>query len=355
MKVVHITPYFPPCKGGIARFVSGLVQRTRTTEEVHVISQEGEPSREVSVLSVGKGRFVIKTLKLLRKMDPDVIHCHSHWHMLAPAVLHKRFHRRVRVLFTFHTEPPEQKKGMKSNVFGRLLSKCDAVTFVSRALQHTIASQIQIKSKQVVIYPGVEGKAVSEQDLEDFAEKYGTRERSPILVFVGLLEWERKVQGVKVLLAAIATIREKHPQLRMLIVGDGSRRREVENTIADLNLSDVVTLTGLVGNVFVPLTICDIYVHISLQEGMPQSLLEAMFLGKPVVASNVGGIPEVVKDGETGLLVEPEKDAVAIALSDLIEDTEKSSKLGKQARDFLQSKFSWEEIAGEFLELYAGQ
>ncbi|MFQ5884704.1 MAG: hypothetical protein ACE5IO_06355, partial [Thermoplasmata archaeon] len=64
MKVVHVTPYFPPGKGGIARFVSGLVQRTKTTEDVHVISQEGEPSREVSVLSVGKGRFIIKALRL---------------------------------------------------------------------------------------------------------------------------------------------------------------------------------------------------------------------------------------------------------------------------------------------------
>ena len=273
--------------------------------------------------------------------------------MLAPALVYKRFHKKVRMIFTFHTEPPEQRMRARHNIFGRLLSKCDAVTYVSEALREKISSQIKIGSKQVVVYPGVEGRTVTEEELGNFIEAYDTRRRFPILVFVGLLEWKKKVQGIKVLLAAVADIREKYPSLKLLIVGDGSRRQELEETIANLNLSENVAITGLVDNVFVPLTACDIYTHISLQEGMPQSLLEAMSLGKPVIASNVGGIPEVVKDGESGLLVEPREDDVVTALSILLENPEKSAELGRRAKDVLLTDFSWERIAKDFEKLYA--
>jgi hypothetical protein len=74
MRVVHITPYFPPCKGGIARFVSGLVESTKNVGSVHVITKEGEPEENVSVLSSGKGIFILKALQILRKLEPDVIH-----------------------------------------------------------------------------------------------------------------------------------------------------------------------------------------------------------------------------------------------------------------------------------------
>ncbi|UCD92979.1 MAG: glycosyltransferase family 4 protein [Methanobacteriota archaeon] len=352
MKVVHITPYYPTCKGGIARFVSGLVQSQKSSHQVHVVSQEGEPSNEVTVLSMGKGRFIIKALGILRKISPDVIHCHSHWHMLAPAVVYRRFHKKTRLVFTFHTEPPEEKKRTRNRVFGKLLSRCDVVTYVSDALRKRISSQINIKAKQAVVYPGVEEKAFTEHEHEAFAEDFGVKGISPILVFIGLLEWKGKVQGVKVLLESISEVRDKYPSLALLLVGDGSRRPEVEETIANLNLSENVTITGLVDNVFVPLALCDMYVHISLQEGMPQSLLEAMLLGKPVVASNVGGVPEVVKDGKTGVLVEPRKNQITAAILNLIENPDMSAELGEQAEELMRREFSWDGIARDFSGLY---
>jgi len=352
MKVVHITPYYPPCIGGIARFVSGVVEHIGSSAEVQVISQEGKTSKDVRILPVGKGRFIIKVNNLLRRMAPDVVHCHSHWHMLAPAVIYKRFNKEVKIFFTFHTEPPEEKRGIKSNIFGRLLSNCDAVTFVSEALKETIGSQVEIHSKQEVIYPGVSDGNISEKEGENFAKAHGAVGSSPILVFIGLLEWKKKVEGVRILLGAVDLLRREFPSLMLLVVGDGSRRGELEEVISDLNLSDNVRITGLVDNVLIPLSLGDFYVHISLQEGLPQSLLEAMSLGKPIVASKVGGIPEIVSHLETGILVESEESAIASALEGLLRDPDLSAKLGNNAKGFVESNLSWERIGKEFLELY---
>ncbi len=353
MKVVHITPYYPPSSGGISRFVSGLVGNLDPSVLTQVISREGEPSERVSILRGGKGTFIINSFRMLRKMKPDVIHCHSHWHMLAPALAYRRLAENVKVIFTFHTDPFDQGMGRKGRIFGKMLSGCDAVTFVSEALKQRMSEEIQIKTRQVVIYPGVAVRDFSEEESQAFALKYRIENASPLLVFVGLLEWEGKVRGVEMLLDAIAKMTNDHPSLRLLIVGDGSKRPDVQRRIDKLGLNERATITGVVENVFVPLSLCDMYVHISLQEGMPQSLLEAMALGKPVVASRVGGIPEAVEDSITGMLVPPDSITISKTLEDLIQNEEKSQRLGRQAKDFMASKFAWSGIAEQFTELYS--
>jgi glycosyltransferase involved in cell wall biosynthesis len=353
MRVVHITPYFPPCKGGIARFVSGLVESTGKAGDVHVITKEGVPGKGVSVLSSGKGVFIIKALQILRKMEPDVIHCHSHWHMLAPAVVYRRFHKDVRVIFTFHTEPLAPFKGPKGNIFERLLKRCNAVTYVSISLKNKISDQMNVQTEERVVRPGVRAGAASPEEVEDFVRSHGLEGKGPKLAFIGLLEWAGKVEGVKILVRAVEEIRKKYQKLELLIVGDGSRRGEVEEVIAECDVSDNVTITGMVENVFIPLTLCDVYVHITLQEGLTQALLEAMSAGKPAVASSVGGIPEVIVDGENGILVSPDKDSVVTAVEGLLDDPSTLARLGKQAESYVRSHFTWEKTAKDFLELYS--
>lgn len=352
MRVVQITPYFPPCKGGIARFVTGLVDGIGVSADVNVIAREGGSSDRVSVITAGKGVFILKALQRLGDLDPDVIHCHSHWHMLAPAVVYKRFHKNVKVIFTFHTEPIAPMKGAKSNIFGRLLRRCDAVTYVSKSLKNKMSGQMNVQTEERVVHPGVRAGATSPEEVEDFVRSHGLEGKGPILAFVGLLEWVGKVEGVKILVRAVEEVRRKYPKLELLIVGDGSRRGEVEEVIANCGVSDSVTITGMVDNVFIPLELCDIYVHITLQEGLAQAILEAMSMGKPVIASKTGGIPEVVSSEEVGILVESERDSVAVAIERLLENPDMAMKLGNRARELVESRFSWETMAQDFLRLY---
>jgi glycosyltransferase involved in cell wall biosynthesis len=272
--------------------------------------------------------------------------------MLAPAVVYKRFHKNVKVIFTFHTEPVTPMKGAKARIFGRLLKNCDAVTYVSNAVKDAMSSQIRIQTDERVVHPGVRAGSASSEDIESFRRRFGLEGGEPILSFVGLLEWKNKVEGVKILVESMADVRKKYPSLKLLLVGDGSRRGEVESIIRDHDLLDNVTITGLVDNVFAPLMLSDIYVHITLQEGLAQAILEAMSLGKPVIASNVGGIPEVVSDGENGILVDTKRDAVRSAIEGLLENRARMERLGQQGKKHVESHFTWEETSKGFLELY---
>jgi glycosyltransferase involved in cell wall biosynthesis len=333
--------------------VSGLVAGIEGSAEVIVITREGEASEGVTVLDTRKGLFILKTLQHLRDLNPDVIHCHSHWHMLAPAVVYKRFHKDVKVIFTFHTEPVAPMKGAKSNIFGKLLNRCDAVTFVSRSLLENISSQIRIQSQGTVIHPGFHAGTASTEEVEEFKTSHGFDNDGPTLVFTGLLEWLDKVEGVKVLVEALTEVKKTYPNLRLLLVGDGSRRGEVQKVVEELSLSDSVTITGLVENVFAPLALSDIYVHITMQEGLPQAILEAMSIGKPVIAANVGGIPEVVRNGENGILVDPDVKSVQLAIEDLLDHPSKADQLGRQGKGDVESEFTWEKASERFLRLYS--
>ncbi len=96
----------------------------------------------------------------------------------------------------------------------------------------------------------------------------------------------------------------------------------------------------------------DLYVHPSFLDNSPTAVLEAMALGKPVVATDVGGIPELIADGETGLLVPPEPEALAQAVVRLLEDKPYAEALGRQAREVAQRSFRWNRVGEQFVELY---
>jgi len=108
-----------------------------------------------------------------------------------------------------------------------------------------------------------------------------------------------------------------------------------------------------VENPFVPLKICDLYTHITLGEGgLSLPLLEAMAMGKPIVATPVGGIPEAITDGENGLLVAPEAEQVAEKIDLLLRNREYGERLGRCAKATVGERFTWEQATKTFLGVY---
>lgn len=137
------------------------------------------------------------------------------------------------------------------------------------------------------------------------------------------------------------------------IVGDGPDRTHVESEIRRLGLADAVELMGEREDVDAFLDAADVFVLSSRSEGLPLSLLEAMAAALPVVASAVGGVPEVVVDGETGTLVPPEDaEALSEALARLIESPELRERFGKAGRARVESEFSLEGFRERHLEVY---
>ncbi len=178
------------------------------------------------------------------------------------------------------------------------------------------------------------------------------------VLFVGRLV-ERK--GVAVLLEAIAQLRVLH-HVRLRVIGEGPLRISLESRAAELELGDAVVFEGAVphstlqqrfidGDVLVLPAVVDAKGD---TEGLGVVLIEALSHGIPVVASAVGGIPDIVQDGKTGLLVPPgDAASLAQAISQLISDPSRAIALAAAGREHVEREFSWPAITGKLIQLYS--
>jgi glycosyltransferase involved in cell wall biosynthesis len=141
-------------------------------------------------------------------------------------------------------------------------------------------------------------------------------------------------------LRAFRTVRDRLPDARALLVGDGPSRRELERLVDELGLASAVRFVGAVADTRPYLAEATVVALTSPYEGSPNALLEAMASGRPVVATAVGGVPELIEHGREGLLVEPTDEAVASALTEVLGDPESASRMGARARARAEA-FDW--------------
>jgi glycosyltransferase involved in cell wall biosynthesis len=150
----------------------------------------------------------------------------------------------------------------------------------------------------------------------------------------------------------MAILKERHP-VHALIVGGGRRIDEIKALAASLGLAGEVHFLGTRRDVPDLLNAMDIFVLPSYSEGVSLALLEAMAAGLPVIATAVGGLPEVVTDGENGLLIPPrDAEALATALARLLEASDFAKKLGQNARKHVREHFSLDRLGREINEIY---
>lgn len=205
------------------------------------------------------------------------------------------------------------------------------------------------------IYYGIPPVTLTEKPINQASlrQELGLSPTSTVISMVARLSPEK---GHKILLEAVAQLRPHLTrQIEVLVIGTGPLLNDLKNYARDLKLEQVVKFTGRLDNQRVRqvLPICDIVTLPSEIEGLPYAITEAMSLSKPVVASRVGGIPEQIIDGETGLLIPPrDPQALAQALGRLIENSELACQMGRQAYHRYQTHFTFERMLQEHEALY---
>jgi glycosyltransferase involved in cell wall biosynthesis len=145
---------------------------------------------------------------------------------------------------------------------------------------------------------------------------------------------------------------EKHPDIHFLIVGDGIMMESLKKEIARRSMEKRFSFAGLVAPSEIPdyIAIMDILVHLSLREGLPRAVVQAMASARPVVGFALDGTPEAVINGKTGFIVAPEDvDGVENALEELLSDPGKGRAMGEAGRKFVMEKWDWRKMA-EILE-----
>jgi glycosyltransferase involved in cell wall biosynthesis len=171
----------------------------------------------------------------------------------------------------------------------------------------------------------------------------------PLVLLVGRLSMPKTPD---VFVRAAALVRARHPLARFVLVGDGEKRESLQALIDDLGLHGSVTLLGLRSDVPELMSASDVVVHSSTHEGLPKTVLEAVAAGKPVVGTRVGGVPQVIDDGTTGLLVDPlDHSQLAAAIDRLLSDPGLGRRLAAAAAARLD-EFSLERTFRQTDRLY---
>jgi glycosyltransferase involved in cell wall biosynthesis len=172
------------------------------------------------------------------------------------------------------------------------------------------------------------------------------RENSPVVLTVARLDEQK---GHANLLKAAAEI----PGALFVFAGDGPERAGLEKQVEELRLSDRVIFLGQRNDVRELLRGCDLFVLPSLFEGLPLSVMEAMAAGKPVIASDIGGVNELVRNGETGYLVPPgDTHALARGINSLIADPALSRKMAIAGKALVEKEFSSESMVAGVTDIY---
>jgi starch synthase len=226
----------------------------------------------------------------------------------------------------------------------------DAVTAPSRAfLSDVLALFPSIQERGSFIHNGID---LHELNLPPRKKADSDHQR----YLLSIAAFNRK-KALDVLLIAFGSVKDVDTSLRLVVVGDGPLRTDLEHLAERLTIRDRIAFVGLKGRAEIAKLLhgCEVFVLPSRSEPFGIVILEAMACGKPVVASAVGGIPEIIEDGITGILVEPDNPiALAKALRALLTDSSLQRSICKKAHERAVSRFQWKHTGAGYLRLFHG-
>lgn len=354
MKILQVIPYF--CFGGAETMCENLTYAlAKLGHSVTVVSLYDEKtpiSRRmeeagIRILYLDKKlgldvSMVTKLAKIMRQEKPDVVH--THLDVIKYAVAAAKLSGIRRCVHTVHSVAHKEAEGRIQKIINNTYYHLgwSVPIALSAEIQETVSEFYGLEKEKIpVIRNGVDlSKCMVKENysLGDTVE----------LVHVGRFDVPKNHAG---LLKALQKLLSAYPQCRLNLVGDGDLRAPMEALAAELGITEEVRFYGMQANVYPYLQTADIFVLPSIYEGNPMSIIEAMGTGLPIVASMVGGIPDMVMDGETALLVPCEEDAFCRACVRLIENGQLRSDLGRRAK-LDSSRFGAEFMAQQYCDVY---
>lgn len=352
MKIMQVMPVFG--FGGAEIMCENLALALQKLGcEVVVVSLCHSPSAITARMADGGIRVVflhkkqgfdlscVKELrKTIRNERPDVIHTHLaalKYAALASAGLH------CKLIHTLHSiascEGPMMDQRFNWFLYRFRLARPVAL---SSRVQATVTARYGLDARDVpVVHNGIDlGKCIRKTDytIGDTLE----------LLHIGRFDQPKNHPG---LIELFDTVHQVYPHSRLTLVGDGADREKIEELVEEKGLRDGVVFYGTTDNVYPLLKNADIFVLPSLWEGMPITIIEAMGTGIPIVASNVGGIPDMLENGRTAILTDVDAALLADAVISLARDEEMRTRIGRAAGS-ASAGFSASAMALHYMKIY---
>jgi glycosyltransferase involved in cell wall biosynthesis len=284
----------------------------------------------------------------LRRERTDVLHAHSFGQNAWASVIGRL--TRVPAVIAHEHNWAFTGRAVRPVIDREVIARCaSAMVVVSQEARRRMIEVERIAPERLVFLPnGI--RALPPGDGDAVRTELGIGRDDPVIGTVCILRAEK---AIDVLVRAAALLVRDFPRLRVLIVGDGDERASVEALVKQLGLEERVLLTGARTDVPDVLAALDVAVLSSDYEGIPLSLLEFMDAGKPIVATNVGGVPEVIENGVHGVLVPPRDEAaLAAAVGRLLQDRDAARDMGARAQARCRHEFSLARTVERLQQLY---
>ena len=286
--------------------------------------------------------------RLLKELRPDVVHAHDP-HGVAMAAI-------ALSMSTLPTRPRLiASRRVDFHLRGSALSRwkyrqVDCFICASEAIRTMLVGDGVAKRRTVTVHEGIDLARVKAAPPAELHQELWLPHDAPIVGNVAALVPHK---GQKYLIGAVARLLRDEPDTRVVIAGEGELQAALVQQIRHHHLEKHVILAGFRPDILSLHKAFDVFVLSSVTEGLGTSLLDAMACARPVVATSVGGIPEVVVDGETGFLVPPrDPEALAAAIGRLISDRGLREKMGAAGLARVQSAFSAEHMVRNTLRVY---
>jgi glycosyltransferase involved in cell wall biosynthesis len=356
MLVAIITKYWKNSEGGgIKTYITNLYQELKSRDRnIIVIFNEGYDKENYHV-SGNKLLFSLRSLLILAKIKPDVIHSQGNWYCLLTGVIYKKIYG-CTLIDTFRSEPTQNLSIIFRILYQYLIDNCDKVTFVSSGLKTKIEETYGFKFRNFYItYPGVRPKNSSNEEIKAFREKYGLSDNCILLLVQAFTANLLKSNGVKLVIQSLKKLQNNYPNIVLIVTREGYYTNELKEYAKKEGVFEKVIFTGNLENPFVPLSICNIFLFPWLgKSGVGNALLEAMCAGKPIIATliNGGGVSEIINDGENGVLVDADPNKIAEKIEYLLKNKEFANRIGKNAKDKAEANFTWGNVANIFEYIY---
>lgn len=298
-------------------------------------------------------QLAVRLARVIKDRAIDVVHCH-HYSPYVYGLLASILAPSVRLVFTEHGKlsdaGPSTKRRLVNPILSRLPGHLCAVS--ADLKQHMIAEGFPAR-RLSVLYNGIDpGERPCALQRHEARVALGIADDAFVAGTVGRLD---PVKNLQLLLQAHALLVDRHPNFRTVIVGDGSERAALEQKAAALGVSGSVIFTGYRQDVRLLMPAFDVYVNCSTYEGVSLTILEAMASTLPVVATPVGGNPEVVVDLETGLLVPANARTLADAILSLAKSPRRRRDMGDAGRWRVIRHFSIARMVDQYARAYFGE
>ncbi|WP_223592357.1 glycosyltransferase [Neobacillus bataviensis] len=287
-------------------------------------------------------KLIFRLYNLILKERPKVIHTHRYAMQYAiPAAILAKIPIRIH---TIHNIAEKEVGKLQRKLHSFFYKYCKVIPVsISPIVKDSVIKEYELQNEHLpMIFNGI--------DLNKcLYKKSYIKENSKVsILHIGRFSMQKNHLG---LIDAFKIVHDKSPDTVLRLIGTGEMEKDVREKIKELDLLDSVEILGLKDDVHPYLNKADIFVLPSTWEGMPITLIEAMATGLPIVATNVGGVPDMIKDNISGLLVDTNKEEIAAALLKLIYDENLRQQLGSAAKD-ASKQFSAQEMAREYIKVF---